>query len=128
MKVGDWRYLCHDSSEHLHFFEREVTRDDGKTVVQVATLDDRIKRPLKKAYIPSLKLHHQYVVKDNALTVRPMSAAERKRAASLRGRGMGVQPSTVIVSLSEQHGFVASVCGDVDGGLGTYESDERSGL
>lgn len=30
-------------------------------------------------------------------------------------------------SLSGQHGFVASVCGDVDGGLGTYESDERSG-
>lgn len=125
MKVGDWRYLCHDSGEH--FFEREVTRDDGKTIVQVATLDDRIKMPLKKAYIPSLRLHHQYVVKDNALTVRPMSAAERKRAASLRGRGMGVQPSTVIVSLSEQHGFAASVCGDVDGGLGTYEPDERSG-
>lgn len=126
MKVGDWRYLCHDSEDNAHYFEREVTRDDGKTVVQIATLDGRIKRPLKKDYIPRFKLHHQYVVKDNALAVRPMSAAERKRAASMRGRGMGVEPSTVIVSLSEQHGFVASVCGDVDGGLGTYESDERS--
>ena len=52
---------------------------------------------------------------------RPITPEEKARAVAMRGRGMGVKPSTVIVSLSKQNGFVASLSGECDGGLGTVE-------
>lgn len=127
MIVSDWVLLCHDSTEHANYYEREVTRDDGKIVVQVASRGDGILRKDGKVNKSELKLSHQYFKGKPFISVRPMTPGERAQAIAWRGRGMGVEPSTVIVSLSEQHGFAASVCGDVDGGLGTYESDERSG-
>lgn len=121
MIVGDWRFLDHDSKEHADYFEREILRDDGKTAVQVASRGDGIVRKGGKVNKSELKLHHQYIKREQTISVHPITPEEKARAIALRGRGMGIEPSTVIVSLSYQHGFVASVSDDVDGGLGTVE-------
>lgn len=121
MIVGDWQFLDHDTKEHAYYFEREILKDDGKTVVQVASRGDGIVRKGGKVNKSELKLHHQYIKREPSISVRPITPEEKARAIALRGRGMGIEPSTVIVSLSYQHGFSASVSVDVDGGLGTVE-------
>lgn len=120
MKVSAWRKIEHDSNENADYFEREVVRDDGKTVVQIMCKGDGLPQKNGKVNNDPPKIHHQFFKEEN-LKVRPITKEEKDRAVAMRGRGMGVEPSTVIVSLGFQHGFVASLSGDCDGGLGTVE-------
>lgn len=120
MKVTKWKFLEHDAGEHADYWEREVYRDDGKVVVQVAVKGDGIDYKEGEVNNAPLSIHHQFFRKDG-IAVRQITREEKARAVAMRGRGMGVEPSTVIVSLDYQHGFVASLSGDVDGGLGVVE-------
>ena len=120
VSVTKWRKLEHDSDEHADYYEREVLRDDGTTVVQVMCKGDGIPQEDGRVNNDPPKIHHQFVKKEN-LKVRPITKEEKAIAVAMRGRGMGVEPSTVIVSLGQQHGFAASLVGDCDGGLGTVE-------
>ena len=119
MKVTKWKFIEHDANERADYYEREVYRDDGKIVVQVASKGDGIDYSGEINNAP-LSIHHQFFRKDD-FKVRPITPEEKARAVAMRGRGMGVDPSTVIVSLSKQHGCVASLSGECDGGLGTVE-------
>ena len=118
MRVTKWRFIEHDSDEHADYYEREVCRDDGKVVVQIMCKGDGLSQKCGKVNNDPPRIHHQFF-REERLKVRPITDEEKARAVAMRGRGMGVEPSKVIVSLSEQHGFMASLSGDVDGGLGT---------
>ena len=121
MRVTKWKFLEHDANERADYYEREVYRDDGKVVVQIASKGDGIVYEKGKVNNAPLTLHHQFFQEED-IKVRPITREEKARAVAMRGRGMGIEPSTVVVSLSDQHGFVASLTGDCDGGLGTIES------
>ena len=118
MRATKWKFIEHDSGERADYYEREVVRDDGKIVVQVASKGDGIDYGRGRVNNAPLILHHQFFRKDD-IAVRPITREEKARAVAMRGRGLGVDPSKVIVSLGYQHGFVASLSGDCDGGLGT---------
>lgn len=122
MKVTKWKFIEHDSNEHADYYEREVVRDDGKVVVQIMCKGDGIPQKNGKVNNDTPRIHHQFF-REEHLKVRPITDEEKARAVAMRGRGMGVEPSTVIVSLDYQHGFVASLSGDCDGGLGTVEKE-----
>lgn len=114
MIVTKWVHIEYDKYEEREYFLRYVIRDDGKTVEQIAskTLDDGM---------DALKMYRQQLLKKEGIQVRPITAEEKALAIARRGRGIGVEPSTVIVTLANQHGFVASLSSDCDGGLGTVE-------
>lgn len=116
MIVTKWEHLEYDSRDERDYFIRYVIRDDGKTVEQIAS--KKIEEEMS-----ALKIYRQQFVKKEGLQARPITAEEKALAIAMRGRGMGVEPSTVIVSLDYQHGFVASLSGDCDGGLGTAEKE-----
>ena len=114
MIVTKWEHLEYDRSDKRDYFLRYVIRDDGKTVEQIAS------KKLEED-MSALKLYRQHLLKKEGLQVRPITADEKALAIARRGRGMGIEPSTVVVSLADCHGFVASLSSDCDGGLGTVE-------
>lgn len=114
MIVTKWEHLEYDSRDKRDYFLRYVIRDDGKTVEQIAS--KKIEEEMS-----ALKIYRQQFVKKEGLQVRPITAEEKALAIARRGRGIGIDPSTVIVSLANCHGFVASLSSDCDGGLGTVE-------
>lgn len=114
MIVTKFEHLEYDSREEREYFLRYVIRDDGKTVEQIAS--KKIEEEMS-----ALKLYRQHILKKEGLHVRPITAKEKALAIARRGRGIGVEPSTVVVSLAKCHGFVASLSSDCDGGLGTVE-------
>lgn len=121
MIVTKWVRIEYDKHEEREYFLRYVIRDDGKTVEQIAskTLDDGSKT--LDDGMDALKLYRQQLLKKEGIQVRHITAEEKALAIARRGRGIGVEPSTVIVTLANQHGFVASLSSDCDGGLGTVE-------
>lgn len=114
MVITEWAHLEYDRQEERDYFLRYVIRDDGKTVEQIASkkIDEEMS---------GLKIYRQQFVKKEGLQTRPMTDEERELARARRGRGMGVEPSTIVTTLANQHGFVASLSNDCDGGLGTVE-------
>ena len=114
MIVTKWKHLEYDSRDKRDYFLRYVIRDDGKTVEQIAS------KKLAEE-MSALKIYRQQFVKKEGLQARPITAEEKALAIARRGRGIGIEPSTVIVTLANQHGFVASLSSDCDGGLGTVE-------
>ena len=112
MTVTKWEHIEYDSRDCRDYFLRYVIRYDGKTVEQIAS-----KKIEEEMF--ALKLYRQHFLKKDGLQVRPITAEEKALAIARRGRGIGIEPSTVTVSLANQHGFVASLSSDCDGGLGT---------
>lgn len=109
-----WEHLEYDSRDEREYFLRYVIRDDGKTVEQIAS--KKIGEEMS-----ALKLYRQQFLKKEGLQARQITAEEKALAIARRGRGIGVDPSKVVVSLANRHGFVASLSSDCDGGLGTVE-------
>lgn len=114
MIVTKWEHLEYDSRDERDYFLRYVIRDDGKTVEQIAS--KKIEEEMS-----ALKLYRQHFLEKDGLQTRPITAEEKAIAIERRGRGIGVEPSTVVVSLANCNGFVASLSSDCDGGLGTVE-------
>ena len=114
MIVTKWKHLEYDSRDKRDYFLRYVIRDDGKTVEQIAS--KKIEEEMS-----ALKLYSQHFLKNEGLQTLPITAEEKAIAIARRGRGIGVEPSNVVVSLANCHGFVASLSSDCDGGLGTVE-------
>lgn len=114
MIVTKWEHLEYDSRDEREYFLRYVIRDDGKTVEQIAS--KKIEEEMS-----ALKLYLQHFLEKEGLQTRQITSEEKAIAIARRGRGIGVEPSTVVVSLANCHGFVASLSSDCDGGLGTVE-------
>lgn len=114
MKVTEWTRMEYDRAIGEETWIRYVVRDDGVTVEQIATKKQGCE-------LSALKLCRQQRLKCEYQQPRQMTEQERRLTIARRGRGMGIEPSTVVVSLANNPTFFASVSTDVEGGLGTVE-------